>query len=57
MYQKSINHFEKVNGPQKLYLLYLIDSIVKNVGGNFVKLFQDKLVGAFENAFKSSNVC
>merc|ERR1712048_137161 len=36
-------------------VLYLIDSIVKNVGGNSVKLFQDKLVNAFEDTFRSNN--
>ena len=40
----------------KLYLLYLTDSIVKNVGGNYNKLFQDKLVSNFEEAFKAASV-
>lgn len=36
---------------QKLPLLYLIDSIVKNVGEEYKQLFQQEIVGIFVDVF------
>ena len=42
---------KKVQNNEKLNLLYLVDSIVKNVGGNYIMLFERKIVKMFENTF------
>lgn len=39
---------------QKLFLLYLTDSIVKNVKGNYIPIFEKSIVANFEDAFKSN---
>ena len=54
-YQNDIT-WKVTHANHKLYLLYLTDSIVKNVGGNYNKLFQDKLVANFEEAFRVATV-
>lgn len=39
----------------KLPILYLIDSIVKNVGGVYIKYFSQSLVQIFTGAFEKVN--
>ena len=50
------NHFNplKVKPDQKLYLLYLTDSISKNVRGNYIQIFEKAIVANFEDAFKAN---
>jgi len=48
-----INHYQ-VKADQKLYLLYLTDSISKNVRGNYIPIFEKSIVANFEDAFKSN---
>lgn len=40
---------------QKLPILYLIDSIVKNVGEEYKQLFQQEIVGIFVDVFDKVN--
>ena len=47
---KSQTKVEKAQ--QKINFLYLVDSIVKNVGGSYVKLFQKNIVKMFEDTFE-----
>ena len=44
----------KVKPDQKLYLLYLTDSISKNVRGNYIQIFEKAIVANFEDAFKAN---
>ena len=46
--------FSKLQCPaqHKLPCLYLIDSIVKNVKGDYVKLFQQKIPHLFSHIFE-----
>ncbi|XP_055372303.1 uncharacterized protein LOC129606180 [Condylostylus longicornis] len=44
-------HIAKVNPDIKLPVLYLIDSIVKNVGGQYIQLFSQCIVNIFVGVF------
>lgn len=44
-------HNEVPKAQEKLNILYLIDSIIKNVGGDYVKLFKKNIVKMFEDSF------
>ncbi|KAF7987800.1 hypothetical protein HCN44_003663 [Aphidius gifuensis] len=46
------NHLEKVRPEIKLPVLYLIDSIVKNVSGAYLNLFAIKIVKTFSGVFE-----
>ncbi|GAB0098150.1 hypothetical protein DMENIID0001_138570 [Sergentomyia squamirostris] len=48
-------HLDQVNPDVKLPVLYLIDSIVKNVGGNYVDLFENHIVKMFCGVFEKVN--
>ncbi|GBP76225.1 Pre-mRNA cleavage complex 2 protein Pcf11 [Eumeta japonica] len=45
-------HLEKVHSDIKLPVLYLVDSIVKNVGGEYVQKFAQVIVNMFTKTFK-----
>lgn len=45
-------HLQKVNGDVKLPVLYLIDSIVKNVAKEYVSLFTQNIVSTFCTVFE-----
>lgn len=45
-------HLQKVPGDIKLPVLYLIDSIVKNVGKEYVSLFTQNIVSTFCSVFE-----
>ena len=45
----------QVQNHEKLNLLYLVDSIVKNVGGSYINLFERKIVKMFEETFTDKN--
>ncbi|XP_043484064.1 uncharacterized protein LOC122512348 isoform X2 [Leptopilina heterotoma] len=45
-------HLQKVRSDCKLPVLYLIDSIVKNVKGNYLGLFSHNIVNTFSNVFE-----
>ncbi|XP_076041386.1 uncharacterized protein LOC143025504 isoform X2 [Oratosquilla oratoria] len=45
-------HLEQAPTNHKLPVLYLIDSIVKNVGGDYVRLFGQNLVHTFKGVFE-----
>ncbi|XP_051175876.1 uncharacterized protein LOC127291029 isoform X2 [Leptopilina boulardi] len=45
-------HLQKVRSDCKLPVLYLIDSIVKNVKGNYLGLFSQNIVNTFSNVFE-----
>lgn len=45
-----------VTSPKKdLLMLYTMDSIIKNVGGKYIEIFQDYVVRMFESIFKLSD--
>ncbi|KAK0166875.1 hypothetical protein PV327_004349 [Microctonus hyperodae] len=46
------NHLQKVRSDVKLPVLYLIDSIVKNVNGAYLKLFTENIVNTFCSVFE-----
>ncbi|XP_034938196.1 uncharacterized protein Pcf11 isoform X2 [Chelonus insularis] len=46
------NHLQKVRSEVKLPVLYLIDSIVKNVNGAYLKLFTENIVNTFCGVFE-----
>ncbi|CAH1974031.1 unnamed protein product [Acanthoscelides obtectus] len=46
-------HLQKVSTDVKLPILYLIDCIVKNVGGTYTQLFSQNIVSTFCNVFKA----
>ena len=41
---------------QKLNLLYLIDSIIKSIGGAYMKLFAEDITEIFMSLYKDKNV-
>ncbi|KAG7305107.1 hypothetical protein JYU34_010576 [Plutella xylostella] len=45
-------HLEKVHPDIKLPILYLVDSIIKNVGGAYTSKFSEKIVNMFTRTFK-----
>ncbi|XP_063537614.1 pre-mRNA cleavage complex 2 protein Pcf11 [Cydia strobilella] len=45
-------HLEKVQADIKLPVLYLVDSIIKNVGGAYVQKFSQIIVNMFTRTFK-----
>ncbi|KAL6259064.1 hypothetical protein P5V15_008985 [Pogonomyrmex californicus] len=45
-------HLQKVRSDIKLPVLYLIDSIVKNVNGNYLNLFTQNIVNTFCDVFE-----
>ncbi|KAL0879180.1 hypothetical protein ABMA27_002970 [Loxostege sticticalis] len=45
-------HLEKVNPDIKLPVLYLVDSIIKNVGGAYTQKFSQSIVNMFTRTFK-----
>jgi len=52
--QKTLNfknHKKVPKAQEKLNILYLIDSIIKNVGGDYVKIFKKNIVKMFEDTF------
>ncbi|KAK0076830.1 hypothetical protein PV325_004802, partial [Microctonus aethiopoides] len=49
------NHLQKVRSDVKLPVLYLIDSIVKNVNGAYLKLFTENIVNTFCSVFEEVN--
>ncbi|KAK2584744.1 hypothetical protein KPH14_007075 [Odynerus spinipes] len=46
------NHLQKVRSDIKLPVLYLIDSIVKNVNGTYLNLFTQNIVNTFCGVFE-----
>ncbi|XP_063987411.1 uncharacterized protein Pcf11 isoform X2 [Diachasmimorpha longicaudata] len=46
------NHLQKVESKYKLPVLYLIDSIVKNVNGAYLNLFTQNIVNTFCGVFE-----
>lgn len=48
-------HISKVNSDVKLPVLYLLDSIVKNVGGEYIQLFSNCIVNIFCGVFEKVN--
>ncbi|VEN50304.1 unnamed protein product [Callosobruchus maculatus] len=46
-------HLQKVSTDVKLPILYLVDCIVKNVGGTYTQLFSQNIVSTFCNVFKA----
>ncbi|XP_020280817.1 uncharacterized protein LOC109853274 isoform X2 [Pseudomyrmex gracilis] len=55
------NHLQKVRSDIKLPVLYLIDSIVKNVNGDYLNLFTQNIVntfcGVFEKVDENTRAC
>ena len=47
------DRLKKVKPDQMLPIMYLIDSIIKNIGGPYIELFQQNLVSTFTNIFRS----
>ncbi|CAB3225554.1 unnamed protein product [Arctia plantaginis] len=45
-------HLEKVHPDIKLPVLYLVDSIIKNVGGAYTQKFSESIVNMFTKTFK-----
>ncbi|XP_016845567.1 uncharacterized protein LOC100121761 isoform X2 [Nasonia vitripennis] len=45
-------HLQKVRSEIKLPVLYLIDSIIKNVNGSYINLFSKNIVQTFCNVFE-----
>ncbi|XP_046665109.1 uncharacterized protein LOC124357394 isoform X3 [Homalodisca vitripennis] len=50
--QTVLTHLQKVRPDVKLPVLYLIDSIVKNVGKAYINLFTQSIVQSFTNTFE-----
>lgn len=50
------NLFEQVGGAQKLPVMYLIDSIMKNVGREYIKLFGHNIINIFCNVFEKVRI-
>lgn len=48
--------FEQVGGAQKLPVMYLIDSIMKNVGREYIKLFGHNIINIFCNVFEKVSI-
>ena len=46
---------KKVKPDQMLPIMYLIDSIIKNIRGPYIDLFQQNLVSTFSHVFQSVN--
>lgn len=40
--------------PNKLTFIYILDSILKNVQGDYIRLFEEKIAALFETAFEST---
>ena len=47
------DRLKKVKPDQMLPIMYLIDSIIKNIRGPYIELFQQNLVSTFTNIFRS----
>ncbi|KAK8723486.1 hypothetical protein OTU49_011736 [Cherax quadricarinatus] len=45
-------HIQEVSGAQKLPVMYLIDSIMKNVGQDYIKLFGHNIINTFSCVFE-----
>ena len=53
--ESNLPPLKQVQNHEKLNLLYLVDSIVKNVGGSYINLFERKIVKMFEETFTDKN--
>ncbi len=42
----------QIDPDKKLYVIYLLDSIIKNVGGVYLELFSKSIVNTFCNTFE-----
>ena len=49
------DRIRKVKADQMLPLMYLMDSICKNIGGPYNELFQQNLVSNFSHVFQAVN--
>ena len=49
------DRLKKVKPDQMLPIMYLIDSIIKNIRGPYIELFQQNLVSTFSYVFQSVN--
>ncbi|KAJ3078876.1 hypothetical protein HK102_004180, partial [Quaeritorhiza haematococci] len=47
------DHIRIAHPKQKLFVMYLLDSICKNVGGRYIELFARNLVRTFSNTFEA----
>lgn len=45
-----------MGGAQKLPVMYLIDSIMKNVGREYIKLFGHNIISIFCNVFEKVRI-
>jgi len=53
--QVICDRIKKVNVDQKMPALYLLDSILKNIGGNYVTIISKYIVEVFCHTFESAN--
>lgn len=52
----NINHLSfQVKPDSKLPILYLIDSILKNLGGKYIEYFEKSIVSVFVETFRKVN--
>lgn len=49
------NHLSRVNTGRKLSTLYLIDSLLKNVGQDYLTLFNGRIVSIFSSVFEEAD--